>query len=387
MKIKSLIFSKGCTLIFLIFFRTQPFVLSQDTVGIRDSTRLTILFAGDIMGHDGQISGAFDSIAGTYNYEPTFRYIKDYLSDADIAVGNLEVTLAGPPYKGYPQFSSPDALALESKYAGFDILAMANNHALDGGKKGFVRTLQVLDSIEILHLGTYRDSLEKDLYHPLIFEKNGIRIALLNYTYGTNGLKIPSPYIINRIDTAQIKADITKAKRALIDCIIVFVHWGLEYERSENKEQEKLAYYMISQGVDVIIGSHPHVVQPIKYLNHEGDTLRKIPVVYSLGNFVSNQRAQYKDGGIIAEIHLSKTTDGLVIDSLNYLPYWVWREDKGSGKSIFYVLPVAKYELEPQTFNLNENDIYRLKRFAKDTREHLDEATESVYYLKKEELQ
>jgi hypothetical protein len=385
MDIKIRFFSKGCTLFLPLVFCLFFDVPAQDSLITADTNRLTVLFSGDIMGHDGQIRGAYDSLTGIYDYEPTFRYIKDYLSSADITIGNLEVTLAGPPYKGYPQFSSPDELAVETKNAGFDILAMANNHALDGGKKGFLRTLNVLDSLEMLHLGTYRDSTERDKYHPLIFEKKGIRIALLNYTYGTNGLKISLPCLINRIDTAQIRLDLQRALLANVDITLVFIHWGIEYERFENREQQKLADFMLQNGTDAIIGSHPHVVQPIKYYHDKKDTLKVYPVVYSLGNFVSNQREQYKDGGIVAELHLSKTCDGVVIDSLNYLPYWVWREDKAFGRNTFYVLPVSKYELDPQAFNLNENDIYRLNRFATDTREHLGEVGESDFYLKKKE--
>ena len=243
---------------------------AEDTIPLPDTFSLTIVFAGDIMGHDTQIEGAWDSTTQSYNYEPVFRYISDYISDADIAIGNLEVTLGGPPYKGYPQFSSPDALAEEIKKAGFDVLVTANNHALDRGEAGFSRTLDMLDSIGFFRAGTYHDSLEQANIHPLIIEKNSIRIALLNYTYGTNGLKIDMPYIINRIDTSLISRDIDKAKMANPDLIIVFIHWGNEYEREENVTQKKLAAFILSKGVDAIIGSHPHVVQPIRFLSVDG---------------------------------------------------------------------------------------------------------------------
>ena len=168
---------------------------------------------------------------------------------------------------------------------------------------------------------------------------------------------------------------------------MVIIHWGIEYERVQNKDQDALADFIFRNGADAVIGSHPHVVQPILYHRINGDSIREFPVVYSLGNFVSNQRAQYKDGGIVAEMHLSKTGSCAVIDSLNYLPYWVWREDLNTGKSTFYVLPVSKYELNPQVFGLSENDVFRLKRFAGDTRDHLIDVRESGYYLKKEEPQ
>jgi hypothetical protein len=387
MNIKITLLPINFILLFCLTIFISYSIFAQGTIPTADTNRLVIIFAGDIMGHDEQIKGAYDSLTGRYNYEPVIRYIKDYLSEADIAVGNLEVTLAGPPYKGYPQFSSPDELVVDAKDAGFDILATANNHALDGGIKGFVRTLKVLDSLEFLHIGTYRDSVERAQYFPLVFEKNEIRIALLNYTYGTNGLNIPHPCLINRIDTLQIKMDIEKAHQAKADFVLVFIHWGIEYERVENADQKGLASFIFRIGADAIIGSHPHVVQPIQYFKLAGDTNARYPVVYSLGNFVSNQRAQYKDGGIIAELHFSKTESRCVIDSVMFLPYWVGREDNPGGKSTFFVLPVSKYEIYPEVVNLNDNDIFRLNRFATDTRKHLEEVKESDYYLKKQELQ
>ena len=373
-------------LLLLFSFLSFQFCLSQDSLPLPDTNNLILLFAGDIMGHDTQIVGAYDNASGKYNYEPTFRYISDYISSADIAIGNLEVTLAGPPYKGYPQFSSPDELLIEAKAAGFDILINANNHALDRGVSGFIRTLDMLDSLQMLRAGTYRDSSEMDKFHPLIIEKNNIRIAILNYTYGTNGLKIPNPYIVNRIDKSKIKADLEKAKLALSDYIIVCIHWGREYERVENSEQAELASFMFEMGADLIIGSHPHVIQPIKFLTLPGDSINTYPVVYSLGNFVSNQRAQYKDGGIVAEVHISKIADTMKLDSLLYLPYWVWREDNSDGKSTFYVLPVARYEFDTSAYNLTPGDIFRIKRFAKDTRGHLPKGMESGFYKNKNGL-
>jgi poly-gamma-glutamate synthesis protein (capsule biosynthesis protein) len=333
------------------------------------------------MGHDTQIVGAYDATSGRYDYEPTFRYISDYISGADVAVGNLEVTLAGPPYKGYPRFSSPDELAVSAREAGFDVLINANNHALDRGVEGFNRTLDVLDSLQFLRAGTYRDSAELERYHPLIIEKNNIRFAILNYTYGTNGLKIDPPYVVNRINRDRIRIDLEKAELAEADFTIVCIHWGKEYERIENDEQSELATYLFELGADAIIGSHPHVVQPIRYITLPGDSVGR-PVVYSLGNFVSNQRAQYKDGGIIAELHISRIGSKTNLDSLFYLPYWVWREDHDDGKSTFYVLPVARYESDKEMFNLSPADVYRINRFASDTRKHLSDSRESGFYRK-----
>jgi poly-gamma-glutamate capsule biosynthesis protein CapA/YwtB (metallophosphatase superfamily) len=346
----------------------------------RDTSRLSLVFAGDLMGHDEQITGAWDPSQKTYHYEPTFRYVRSFVEQADIAICNLEVTLAGPPYKGYPQFSSPDELAKAARDAGFDVFIQANNHALDRGPSGFKRTLQVLDSLHIIHAGTYADPQSSYRNHPLIIEKNDIRIALLNYTYGTNGITIVKPYIINRIDTLQIRSDLEKARQAGPDFIIVTIHWGNEYERFENSTQQKLADFIFRNGANAIIGSHPHVVQPIRSFPG-ADSADERMVVYSLGNFVSNQRAQYKDGGILAELRLIKATGKTGIEQFTILPTWVYRDDL-PGKSTFYVVPVSLYESNPLLFNFKDHDRYKITQFAEDTRELLKNVKESSYFDK-----
>jgi 2',3'-cyclic-nucleotide 2'-phosphodiesterase (5'-nucleotidase family) len=366
---------------FLIILLSVSFhFVSAQVDSVSPGNHLRIVFAGDIMGHDEQISGAYVDSTKSYDYEPTFRYIKDYISEADIAVGNLEVTLAGKPFKGYPQFSSPDELALAARDAGFDILITANNHALDRGEKGVARTINMLDSFNIIHTGTFLDQTQRDSVYPLIIEENDIKLAILNYTYGTNGLTVDPPYIVNRIDTAQIRADLDKAKSLTPDFIIVTVHWGIEYERTENASQKKLADFIFINGANVIIGSHPHVVQPFKYLDVIlKDSLIKRPVFYSMGNFVSNQRAQYKDGGVMAELNISKNHTKTVIDSLAYLPYWVYREDIQS-KSTFFVVPVSKFETGTTDILFNDDNLFRFNRFARETRELMGGTPESGFY-------
>jgi poly-gamma-glutamate capsule biosynthesis protein CapA/YwtB (metallophosphatase superfamily) len=361
----------------IVLIAAYPLMLASQP---GDTARLSLVFAGDMMGHEEQITGAWDSATRTYNYEPTFRYIKPYIDHADLAVVNLEVTLAGSPYKGYPQFSSPDALALAAKNAGFDIFVQANNHALDRGKAGFIRTLAVLDSMNILHTGTFADAESRLQQYPLMVEKNGFCVAILNYTYGTNGLEIPKPFIINRIDTSQISKDLNKARTLNPDFIMVTIHWGLEYERIENQQQKNLATFLLKHGADAIIGSHPHVVQPVD-LYYTSDSLLSKVVVFSLGNFVSNQRAQYKDGGIVFGLDLIKNGGNTTMEKVSYLPYWVYREDL-SNKSTFYVLPVNYYETNSDSLILKEHDRYKIARFAKDTREHLRNVPENKFFSK-----
>ena len=377
---------KKLTLLFIVLyiFLVADISFAQDTITQPDTSRLRIAFAGDIMGHDAQILGAYVDSSKTYNYEPTFRYVKSYLQSVDLAIGNLEVTLGGEPYKGYPQFSSPDNLPLEARNAGFQILITANNHSLDRGAKGFDRTLKMLDSFNIIHTGTFRTKEERDKTYPLIVEKNNIKLALLNYTYGTNGLKIAEPYIVNRIDTAQIRIDLEKAKLAHPDYTIVTIHWGNEYERVQNKNQENLAGFILEHGADAIIGSHPHVIQPIKYYPAVTDSTVIRPVVYSLGNFVSNQRAQYKDGGIIVEMELIKTNTITKFEKLEYLPCWVYRHD--DIKSTFYILPPAFYYNNEELFDFTEDDKTKIKRFYTDTKNHLSDIEETDFFEKEKPL-
>ena len=216
---------------FLIVF-LLPFSCYGQSAG---SKQLKLLFIGDIMGHKEQIWSAEDREKHIYNYDTVFTYIKDVIEEADIAVANLEVTFSGMPYTSYPSFSSPSALASACKNAGIDCLVTANNHAADRNTRGINRTIQVLDSLGIAHTGTFSNLSKKEKEYPLILEKNGIRIALLNYTYGTNGITIKEPALINYIDKAAIEKDLQKASAGKPDIVIVFLHWGTEYEKVPSK--------------------------------------------------------------------------------------------------------------------------------------------------------
>lgn len=331
---------------------------------------LKIIFAGDLMGHVTQINAAKREAKGKgYNYEPFFKHLKPYFSGADIAVINLEHTLAGEPYSGYPQFSSPDESIFAIKDAGFNIIATANNHSLDRGKQGLERTLSVLDSIKIKYLGMYRDSAELKNKYPLFIEQNGIKIALLNYTYGTNMLVEEYPNVVNRIDTAKIAADIKKAKLGFPDFIIALMHWGVEYENVQNEEQEELAKFLAWKGVNLIIGSHPHVVQPFAQIFNP-NTRDSIPVIYSLGNFFSNQRDRYTNGGIIFEVTLEKQKNVEITD-YGYVPFWVYRYEK-KKLNTFRLLPECKKNTPPcNGYRMKTEDRKDMELFFKDTKKTL----------------
>jgi poly-gamma-glutamate synthesis protein (capsule biosynthesis protein) len=331
-----------------------------------------LIFAGDLMGHDTQIHAALREGGGkAYDYKPVYQHLKGYFSSADLAVINLEHTLAGEPYKGYPQFSSPDESIIAIQDAGFNVIATANNHSVDRGKQGLERTVAVLDSLGLKHFGIYRTAEEREKNYPLIVEKNGIKMAFLNYTYGTNEIRVTPPNIVNPIDTVLMAADIKKAKEAKPDFIIAFMHWGPEYQIKESKGQRAMANFLAREGVNLIIGSHPHVVQPFDKINLPG-ARDSVPVIFSLGNFISNQRDRYRNGGIIFDVTLRKSKAGeLKITDYAYVPFWVYRYNLGAG-SVFRMLPDCKKDEEPcSAYNMSTEDRTAMEQFFEDTRKIL----------------
>lgn len=183
------------------------------TVFAQTQEEVSIFFVGDVMQHDGQIKAAYHLDENRYDYADGFRFVRPLVQAHDFAVANLEVTLGGPPFKGYPQFSAPDELAETLKYAGFDVILTANNHACDRGAKGVIRTIEKLDELGLTHTGTFRSKEEREQKYPLIIEKQGIKVAMLNYTYSTNGIFVDPPLIVNYIDKALIKSDVAEARR------------------------------------------------------------------------------------------------------------------------------------------------------------------------------
>ncbi len=278
------------------------FIILLYSVTLSAQERITLLFAGDLMQHQAQIDAA-RTPEGKYDYQACFSLVKEQICHADLAIGNLEVTLAGRPYKGYPAFSAPDEYLQAIKDAGFNLLMTANNHCLDRGKKGLERTIFMLDSLQIPHAGTYRNISERKQQYPLFISKKGFRIAFLNYTYGTNGIKVAAPNIVNYIDKEIILQDIRTAQVRRPDAIIAIMHWGEEYQSLPNSNQRELADWLLQQGVTHIIGAHPHVIQPME-LRMNGN--QQHVIAYSLGNFISNMQSPNTDGGLIFTLQLEK---------------------------------------------------------------------------------
>ena len=284
--------------------------------------QVSLLFVGDLMQHQAQIDAALRADS-SYNYSHCFSLVKQRISHADLAIGNLEVTLGGEPYRGYPQFSAPDEYLYAIKDAGFDILATANNHSLDRRRKGLERTLTLADSAGITTVGTYRNAQDRVQRYPLLVEKNGVRIALLCATYGTNGINSTPPNIVNSLHREELSADIHTARTMNPDVIIAIVHWGNEYQQQPSDEQRDLAQWLIQQGVDHIIGSHPHVVQPIELVPH-AEYPTQHAVVYSLGNYVSNMSITHGDVGLTVELVIEKIGHTTRLKRLT--PHLTWTE-------------------------------------------------------------
>lgn len=356
---------KLITLLTILFLSISCSSRSQEKrdsiIALLDSTshpKITLLFAGDLMQHQGQI-GAARTDSG-YDYSECFQLVKEEISKADIAIGNLEVTLGGKPYKGYPAFSAPDEYLTAIKEAGFDVLITANNHCLDRGRKGLERTILMLDSLRIPRAGTYSNQPEREKHYPLLIEQKGFRIVLLNYTYGTNGITVTSPNVVNYIDKEIMARDIKTAHSMHPDVIIACMHWGEEYQSLPNKEQISLTNWLLQQGVTHIIGSHPHVVQPME-LRTDSLTGTQHAVAYSLGNFISNMSARRTDGGLLFKLELTKDST-VHVSNCEYSLVWTGRPVLTRKKN--YILYPVNYPAD----SLSPNVLNRLKLFTNDAR-------------------
>jgi len=329
---------------------------------------ITIIFAGDVMQHMPQVEAAWNQQLGIYCYDSCFKYITPWLSGADLAIANLETTLAGKPYSGYPAFSSPDELVNGMLNAGIDIVGTANNHCCDRGRTGIERTTLILDSLGMIHMGTYASAESYRKTTPLIINTRGFRLAFLNYTYGTNGIPVPENNVVSLIAKERMITDLKVASDSVVDKVIVFIHWGEEYQREPNAFQKDIADFLFANGADVIVGSHPHVIQPMEWRKNDS-TNKEHLVVWSLGNFVSNQRKRYTDGGTTFSLTLQKQAGKTRIKEAGYFLTWVYNPTT-NGKKSYYILPVSHFE-QDSTF-MDKESLASMKQFAADARELLN---------------
>jgi len=350
-----------------------------------ESIDISILCAGDVMAHLTQIEAALQS-DGTYDFTENYTYIKDYISSADVAICNVETTFGGTPYTGYPAFSAPDELAACLANVGFDVVCTANNHMLDRGKDGLVRTREHLEAKGFEVTGSI---VTTDQPRYAMYQAKGVDIAVIGYTYQTptsnrvvaiNGSQISSELAqhINSFgyeyideELAKINGTVEAARAAGADLVIMFYHWGEEYQLASNQWQQYMAEKTVeTMDIDVIFGSHPHVLQEMVTLTSPNG--RQIPVYYSLGNLVSNQRTEtldipndkYTEQGALAVVEFSVTleTGEKELTKVDVIPTWVDRY-KVDGKFHYNIIPLDD--------NLQSNEVFAVSG-------HLDRAVDAL---------
>ncbi|TAD97607.1 MAG: CapA family protein [Bacteroidetes bacterium] len=304
---------------------------------------VTLTAVGDLMCHGMQYKYAFRADSNRYDFADVYEAVSEYLSAADLTMGNLETVLAGKTtdFSGYPQFNSPNEYADGVKKAGFDVLITSNNHSYDKGEAGILRTLEELQKRNLTPIGTYTS--EKDRDSIRIVDLKGIKIALLAYTQFSNvGRPSSKKYLLNQIDSlVPVEKDILAARKKGAEIVLINYHWGNEYQREPNEYQRFIAKKTFELGADIVIGHHPHSLQPTQLIpkNKSNVGLDTGFIAYSLGNFYSNQRWRYSDAGAILTLKLSKNKNtGKITLKSEYVPVWVFRGVAGK-RNRFIVLP------------------------------------------------
>jgi len=323
--------------------------------------QVSILAVGDIMFHMPQITSA--KTDDGYNFSNSFKYVQKHIEDSDLALANFETVVGNHNrYSGFPRFNSPTETVKAMYDIGFDILSTANNHSIDQGVDGIISTIDTIQANGLENIGTYKDEQRTGL----IKEVNNIKLGLLSYTYGLNGLESllskDRSYMVNLIDEELIKADIDELDTK-VDMTIVFIHWGNEYQRQPSDYQKELGGKMIEWGADIILGSHPHVIQKAEVINYEGEDKY---IIYSMGNFFSNQREEtmgnsYTEDGIMVSLNIQKE-DKAIIKGIEYIPTWVHRYSAGN-KFAYEILPVEEVLSSNNHSNFNK----RLEQSLNDT--------------------
>ncbi|MBN7774292.1 CapA family protein [Clostridium aminobutyricum] len=360
----------GCLIAFpLLFSGCSYFDPNQETSQNEEieepeaPVELNITCVGDIMVHNPQIACQYDSKTGTYSYNNNYKYVKDYIYKADLALCNVETTFAGKPYTGYPTFSAPDALAAALKDTGFDVAMTANNHMMDKGLNGMKRTLEVLRGMDLNTAGSRLTTEEK---RYAMVEVKDVKIAVIPYTYETssgngrtsmngNPISSESAQLINSFsydtidtDLQEIKSVCEEARQDGAQIVILYYHWGEEYQMSANQWQKYMAKKSVEDmDVDIIFGSHPHVLQEMEYIKNE-TTGKTVPVFYSMGNFISNQRTEtldnrYTEQGILAQVTIQyiKSEDKITDIQMSAIPTWVEKYSSGD-KPIYEIIPLDR---------------------------------------------
>ena len=327
-----------------------PITHPTKTFKLYDTIQIT--FIGDVMQHGRQLESALEkgsdpNSPNSYNYSHTFKHIEEQLLAADIAVANMEFPLGTPPYKGYPVFSAPESIVWKAQECGIDLFLLANNHILDKGKRGLLNTLDVYEKIEARYIGAYRNSEDEQLMNPVMYNVKGIRVAFINFTYGTNGFAVPEPCKVNFMDSTHVKQTIAKARNMGADMIICMPHWGEEYQLQPSAHQKKWARMLQREGVKVIIGSHPHVPQ-------NAEISKDNILFYSLGNYISNQTTpDYTQLEMMVTVRIVKNF--LIGNTFLLEPEYefLWCFKKGEFADDYTVVPVKEILGKPELVKNN----------------------------------
>ena len=337
-----------------------------------EETELSLVMVGDCLIHEAIYVDARDS-NGNYNFYKMIDLIKPVIKKYDLAFYNQESLLGGTSIgvSSYPRFNAPQEVGEAFIDAGFNLVSLANNHSLDKGEKGILASLKYWETKKkdgIMTAGSYSSFEDRD--KDVIMEKNGITYALLSYTTTTNGLNRPKgkEYLVNVYDKDQVKKDVERL-RGKVDLLMVAMHWGEEYTHTPNAEQEEIAKYLASLKVDIVIGHHPHVIQPIEFI---GDTM----VIYSLGNFIASQKgAIEKHTGLMASVTIhKKTVDGestITIENPTANLSYVYSKSNGS----------SRYGYEMYTYDmLNESLLKNYKTYYKKYMDIVTKRSDKISY-------
>ncbi|WP_152393861.1 CapA family protein [Paenibacillus guangzhouensis] len=334
-----------------------------------------LVAVGDVMMHMPQMPAYYDKATGKYNFNPYFTQVKPILEQGDFVWANLETPIAGADlrYSGFPMFNAPPELASALKYAGFNIVTTANNHAMDRKEIGIIRTLKRLKEQGFVTKGTAAS--EEESKQLTIMTKNDIKMGILAYTYGTNGITLPKdkPYLVAHLSPLRIKEDIRALREAGADVVVIALHFGIEYQREPNSTQQELARSLIQAGADIILGSHPHVIQPLEQVNvKESDgSLRKGYIIYSMGNFISNMKDEYTDYGVIFHADIQKTFPSGKIDIRQVDTQLTWTQKTGKGNARKYVILPVEKTIQEHRLQLSASTYQSLKKKQKELDHHL----------------
>ena len=391
---KRLIFIISIIIAILLLYKSSQFIMSSyeqasisnheqvdqtdqvDKIEEPETRTINILAAGDIMFHMPQVRAAYKG-DGDYDFDDNFKYIKEYTQNADMAIVNYETITLGKnkSFSGFPRFNSPEQTLLAIKNAGFDIISTANNHSLDQGKAGIISNLKLAEKYGLKTVGTYLEPQSE----YLIKEENGIKVGFLAYTYGLNGLehsltKEELSHMINLIEEEKIKNDIKTLKND-VDVLAIAIHWGEEYKRIPNGFQTDLAYKMVDWGANIILGSHPHVLQKSEIIKKNG---KDNFIIYSMGNFISNQSESsmgnsFTEDGVMVDLEITKNIEDneTIIKNIEFIPTWRYKYNE-AGKNSYRILPAKDVIDGKLDIAFSDRIMTRIKKSYKDSMEILN---------------